>query len=263
MHAVRLLLLVCIALAPLLALGQDYAREKRWADEIVPAVVVGDPLWLELKSGHKFLSLYTAASNARTAILLVHGVGVHPDHGLTGILRGKLNELGYTTLSAQMPVAKSEGATVEDYYPALFPQAGERIATAARWLRSKGYKRIVLVSHSMGAWMSNVYLRDTPDPPFAAWVTLGLTGRYWGASLISIPWLDIEWLPGRINLPILDVYGERDLAPVLKGARARAAALAHIDRAEQLTIAGADHHHTGKETELAQAIHRFLAKLDR
>lgn len=259
MPIVRVLLLA-LTLASYAAAAQDYAREQRWADEVVPGVVVGDPLWLTLASGHRFLTLYTEAPAATTAIVLVHGVGVHPDHGVIGILRGKLAELGYTTLSVQMPVAKSEGATVDDYYPGLFPQAGERIAVAARHLHGKSFKRIVLLSHSMGAWMANVYLRDTPGPPFSAWVVLGLTGRFWGASLISIPWLGIEWFPGRIRLPILDLYGERDLPAVLNGARLRAAALEHIGTSEQRIIAGADHHFTGKENELAQAIHRYLQK---
>ena len=256
----RLLFILALCCSFSVAWSQDYAREKRWADEVVPGLVVGEPLWLEVKNGHKFLNVYAEAKNARTAILLVHGIGVHPDHGLIGILRAKLNELGYTTLSAQMPVARGEGATVDDYYPALFPQAGERIAAATRFLRSKGYQHIVLLSHSMGAWMSNVYLLDEDAARFSAWIVLGLTGRFWGASAISIPALGIEWLPGRIRLPILDVYGEHDIKPTLGGARARAAALAHIDGSEQLVIAGADHHYTGKEQELAQAIHRFIAR---
>ncbi|MFN0300916.1 MAG: DUF3530 family protein [Burkholderiales bacterium] len=245
----------------LAAFAQDYAREKRWADEITPAVVVGDPVWLALSGGHKFLNLLAEANGAKAAIVLVHGVGVHPDHGVIGILRTKLNDLGYTTLSVQMPVAKGEGASVDDYYPALFPQAGERIEAATRFLQSKGHRNIVLASHSMGAWMSNVHLSARPEPPYRAWIAMGLTGRFWDASLISIPWLDIEWFPGKLRLPILDVHGERDLAPTLAGVRSRANALAHIPRSEQVMIAGADHHYAGKEAELAAAIDRFIMKI--
>lgn len=260
MWSIRLLLGFVLCIATVSAWPQDYAREKRWADEVLPGLVIGEPVWLALEGGHRFLNLLAEAKDAKIAVLLVHGIGVHPDHGLTGILRGKLNEMGYTTLSAQMPVARGEGATVDDYYPALFPQAGERIAAAARFLRGKGYRHIVLVSHSMGAWMANVHLLEEQEPPLAAWVVLGLTGRFWGASLISIAWLGIEWLPGRLRLPILDVYGEHDLKPTLAGARARAAALEHIPGSEQVMIAGADHHYTAKENQLAQVIHRFIAQ---
>ncbi len=265
MRVMRTLVAVALALAALGALAQDYAREKRWADEITPAILVGDPLYLELGEGpgkgHKFLAILTEGTNKATAIVIAHGVGVHPDHGVIGILRAKLSDLGTTTLSIQMPVAKGEGASIDDYYPALFPQAGARLAAAARHLQSKGFKNIVLVSHSMGAWMANVYLMENTNHPFAAWVSMGLTGRYWGASLISIPWFGIEWLPGRIRLPVLDVYGEKDLPPVREGAATRAAALGHIERSEQVVIAGADHQYTGQETVLARAIERFIKRL--
>ena len=48
----------------------DYAREKRWADEITPALVVGDAIYLAQKSGHKFLALYTVTPQARGAVIV-------------------------------------------------------------------------------------------------------------------------------------------------------------------------------------------------
>lgn len=62
-----------IALAlfvPALALAQaDYAREKRWADEITPAILVGDPLYLALPSGHKFLAIHAPHAPARAEMI--------------------------------------------------------------------------------------------------------------------------------------------------------------------------------------------------
>lgn len=61
-HRVLLTLFAALLLVPGLAFAQaDYAREKRWADEITPAIVVGDPLYLALKSGHQFLAIYRRA----------------------------------------------------------------------------------------------------------------------------------------------------------------------------------------------------------
>ena len=88
--------------APLLALAQqpsDYAREKRWAGEVVPSIVVGEAVWLEAPRTEKFLGIYTEAKNAKGAIVLAHGLGVHPDYGLIGELRARLADAGYTTLS--------------------------------------------------------------------------------------------------------------------------------------------------------------------
>src|SRR5258706_7828047 len=173
-------LILVIPLGASIASAQDYAREKRWADEVVPAIVVGDPVYLQQSRGkdpaHKFLALYTEAQNAKTAIVLVHGVGVHPDHGIIGALRVKLNDAGYTTLAIQMPVQRSD-AQVDDYYPIVFAEAAGRIDVASRWLQDKNYKQIVLLSHSMGAWMANEYLLHADRSLYSAWICIGITGR--------------------------------------------------------------------------------------
>ena len=235
-----------LLVAALPATAQDYEREKRWAAEIVPNVVVGDALQLKLPSGREFLGLYTERKAAPAAVLLLHGVGVHPDHGLTGMLRVALADLGYSTLSIQLPVQKSD-AQLEDYYPAVFPEAVERIGVAARWLQQRNYRRVVLLSHSMGSWMANVYYENTADPAFAAWVSIGLTGGFGGMR--------------NVRVPVLDVYGEHDLPVVLRADWRRRATLLSIDGSKQVRIAGADHHYTGKEKELAARIHDFLANL--
>ena len=244
---------VCALLAVLLlaapaASAQDYARELRWADEITPAIVVGDPVWLQQTRGkdpaHRFLGLYAEARNAKTAIALVHGVGVHPDHGIIGSLRIKLNDAGYTTLAIQMPVAGAE-ARVEDYYPVVFGEAAERIAVAGRWLRDKGYRHIVLLSHSMGAWMANEYLIDADATPYAAWVCMGINGRIRD--------------PARIYLPTLDIYGENDLEPARRAAPWRwMMRLIMPAGSVQVEVPGADHYYAGKENEAAAEIVKFL-----
>ena len=42
-------------------LAMDYEREKRWSDQILPAILIGEPVWLKQKNGHEFLALYTEA----------------------------------------------------------------------------------------------------------------------------------------------------------------------------------------------------------
>ena len=241
----RLLLAVLLA-AALPAAAQDYEREKRWASEIVPNLVVGDAIQLRLPSGREFLGLHTERKGAPAAVLLLHGVGVHPDHGLIGILRVALADMGYATLSIQLPVQKSD-AQLEDYYPTVFPEAVERIGVAARWLQQRDYRRVVLLSHSMGSWMANVYYEKTADSPFAGWICLGLTGGFGGMRNVSAP--------------VLDVYGEHDLAPVVRADWRRRATLLSIDGSKQVRIAGADHSFTGKEKELASQIGEFLSGL--
>ncbi len=113
--------------------GADYAREKKWADEITPGIVVGNPIYLELKQGHKFLAILTKAKDAKMGVIVVHGMGIHPDWGLIGTLRTELADQGYTTLSIQMPVLAADAKA--DQYRATFPEA--RSASASRWISSR------------------------------------------------------------------------------------------------------------------------------
>lgn len=234
--------------------ASDRAREKRWADEILPQLVVGDAVWLKHPAGD-FLGLLTEAKGATTAIVLAHGVGVHPDHGLMGPLRTQLADAGFTTLSIQMPIAAAE-AKLEDYYPKLFSLAGERLAVAGEHLRAKGYNRVILLAHSMGAWMANVYLDQAESTPYAAWVTLGVTGRYTTRIFaMNLPIL-------RVNLPLLDVYGSEDDRPgVVASAGARASSLADIAGSRQVKIDGADHFFARKEGEVVRVVSDWLKSL--
>ena len=236
---------LALALCAAQAAAQDYERERRWAAEIVPSIVVGESVQISAAS-RTFLGIYTEAKTSGLAILLVHGVGVHPDHGVIGILRASLADLGYTTLSIQMPVQKSDAA-LADYYPTVFPEAVERIRAGARWLKERGAARVVLLSHSMGSWMANVYYEQTPGSPFAAWVCMGLTGGFGGM--------------GNVKALVLDLYGENDLPQVLRADWRRRFTLNSIPGSEQRMIAGADHHYTGREKELAAAIGEFLERL--
>ncbi len=241
----RLALLLLMMAASFPAAAQDYAREKRWADEVVPGLVVGDAVWLETSAGRKFLAIHAPAASPKGAVVIVHGIGVHPDHGVIGVLRAKLTDMGWTTLSVQMPVQAAD-ARSEAYYPALFPEAIERIGRAADWLAGRGEKKIALVSHSLGSWMSNEYFDTVAQSPFAAWACLGLTGGY---SLAT-------WFSPR---PILDVYGENDLEPSVGAAWRRRLTLASApDGSRQMMIAGADHFYGGKEDGLARTISGWL-----
>lgn len=242
----RLALLLAIVVLP--AAAQDYARERRWADEVVPTLVVGDAVWLETTSGRKFLAIHAPAAKPKGAVVIVHGIGVHPDHGVIGVLRTRLTDLGWTTLSIQMPVQASD-ARSEAYYPKLFPEAIDRIARAGTWLAGKSGKKPALVSHSLGSWMSNEYFDTTAESPFAAWACLGITGGY---SLST-------WFSMR---PILDVYGENDLEPSVSAAWRRRVTIATApEGSRQAMIAGADHFYAGKEEELSRTLDAWLSEV--
>lgn len=238
----RYLYLVLALLFSLNTLAADYAREKRWADEILPAVLVGDPVWLDGPKGHKFLALYTPAANARAAVVVVHGLGVHPDWGLISVLRQQLPEHGYSTLSVQMPVLAAEARG--DAYPPTFPEAAERLKRAVAWLKAKGYPKVGIVSHSLGSRMSYVYLNGAGGREVAAWVSIGSPGAE-------------DW--SRLRLPVFDLYGENDLPAVLQNAGKRGKALRH-PKSAQAKVAGADHFFEGQDAALIEHVRAYLDK---
>ena len=240
---IRAGLVILLLVHALAAPAQDYEREKRWSDEIVPGLVVGEAVWVDGPAGRKFLGLYAEAANARAAVLLIHGIGVHPDHGVIGALRASLADAGYSTLSIQMPVLGSE-APPSAYRTDVFANAVARIQAGGRWIRARGDSRIVLASHSLGSAMSGAYYEATPDSAFSAWVCMGLGGPY-GKML-------------NVRGPVLDIYGEKDLPGVLGADWRRRMTVDSIPGSRQVKVAGADHFYAGREKVLSEIIDAFL-----
>lgn len=224
------------------ALAQDYDREKRWADQTLETLFTGDEVWLEQKSGHKFLGLYTEADKPRGAVIVAHGRGWSPDYELYGKLRTMLAESGYTTLSIQMPVLDGT-AKLGDYLP-VFPDAGERLALATDWLREQGHTSIGVVSHSIGASMTNHYLIRTPNHKIDAWVFIGIINGLQDMF--------------RIEIPVLDIFGSKDWATIRHGAEERLKKILQVDGSQQVIVPDAKHFFEGHEEPLRQAIVEFL-----
>jgi alpha/beta superfamily hydrolase len=207
---------------------------------VVPSIVVGDPVYLATAASPKVLAILTVPAGAAAGgIVVVHGLGVHPDWGLIGGIRSALADAGYVTLSVQMPVLDAN-ATRDDY-AATLPEASERIASAVAYLRARGSAKIAIVSHSMGASMANAYLaRQAVD----AWAPIGMFGPF------ATPPKE----------PVLDIVAETEIAPVRETAPARVSTLPKDTCSRQITIAGADHYFDRQQKELVAAISAFLER---
>ncbi len=225
-----------------LAQAQDYAREKRWADDILATLMIGDSAWLTQGNGHRFLALYTAADKPRGALIVAHGRGWSPDYELYGKLRTRLAEAGYTTLSIQLPVLDGTAKLVD--YIQTYPDARERFQLAVDFLKAKGYRNIAIVSHSLGASMANQYLIKTDDNSVRAWVFIGI-----------INGLEEMF---RIKIPVLDVYGSDDWQVTRWGADERRAQILKIAGSAQVVVPQAQHFFEQRERELVAIAVKFL-----
>jgi pimeloyl-ACP methyl ester carboxylesterase len=222
--------------------GQDYAREKRWADQIQATLMVGDAVWLQQKNGHRFLSLFTEASKKKSAVIVAHGRGWSPDFELYGTLRTRLAEEGYTTLSIQLPVLPS--TAILGLYVPLYPDARERFQLAVDFLKKRGFKDVAIVSHSLGATMANQYLIRTDETAVKAWVFIGI---FQGLEEMY-----------RIKIPVLDVFGERDWDVTRWGADERRAQLERVPGSAQVVVPKATHFFERQEEELIKVVKGFL-----
>lgn len=220
----------------------DAAREDRWAAQIAPDIVVGDVVWLSTPSRPRVLAIYAkpATSPVCAAVIVVHGMGVNPDWGVVGVLRSALPDDGFATLSVQMPVLAADAP--RGAYAALFPEAGERLDAAYAWLAARGYKRIAVVSHSLGAAMTDAWLARPAAAPIVAWIPVGMPVPFSRAP----------------REPVLDVVAEHDLADVVASAPARAAELAGARCSRQVRVPGTDHYFERGGKALAARIAAFL-----
>jgi pimeloyl-ACP methyl ester carboxylesterase len=219
----------------------DFVREGRWAQEIVPALVVGDAVYLATPARPKVLAILTAPPGAsKGGVIVLHGLGVHPDWGLIGGLRTNLADAGFTTLSVQMPVLAADAPRAD--YRLTLPEAGERIAAAIAYLRSRGVTKVAIVSHSMGATMADAYLARPDALPIDAWVPVGMLVTF------AVPPKE----------PVLDVVAETDLAEVDAAAPLRKSGLPKDGCSRATMIAGTDHYFGRGQKELAAVIAAFL-----
>lgn len=249
------LLSLLLYTAAAMASEPDFARESRLADEIVDAILDGDPEWLQA-DGREFLSIYTEADESRAAIVILHGRGFHPDWADTvNPLRVGLVDHGYSTLSLQMPVLEKE-ARYYDYIP-IFHHSHKRIEAGIRFLREQGHEKVVLLAHSCGAHMALDWIRAKTDHSIDAFIGLGM-----GATDYKQPMhqpFPLDWM----RVPILDLYGANEYPAVIRLAPSRKQMIektGHPD-SRQVILPEADHYFTDQGDALVAAVADWLDQL--
>lgn len=234
--------------------GSDLAKEKRWAEQISDSLLVGEAVWLPV-ADKKFLAIYSEnmAPRPMGGAIIVHGIGVHPDWPeVIQPLRSELPEYGWATLSIQMPILPNE-AVPADYVP-LFKEVPPRIEAAIRFFQEQGIRNIVIIAHSLGTSMTSHYLASQPDNPLRAYVGISMPEGQADPVLSNVAALK------KIRIPVLDIYGSRDLPEVIDHAAARKQAARNNPGYRQVVIQDASHFFEGQEDELIKRVRGWLAK---
>ncbi|MGV6827563.1 MAG: DUF3530 family protein [bacterium] len=241
--------------------GSDLAREQRLKDEIIDAILDGDPVELDAK-GHQFLGIYMESEDSGDhpkAALILHGRGFHPDwEQVIQPLRIGLPEQGWNTLTIQMPVLEKT-AKYNDYVP-IFPDASPRIESAIKFLREQGNKTVVLIAHSCGYHMANHWLLGNHG---AVDRVNGLIGIGMGATDYKQPMAE-PFVLEELDIPVLDLFGEEDFPAVIRLARDREVASRKAGKKDfnQIEVPGADHYFTEHSDELLDVVGTWLRETD-
>ena len=252
---IKNLLLLCFVSLALNAHASDLAKEKRWADQVIEAILDGDAVWLN-DGAHDFLGIYTEAEEeSGRAVIVMHGTGVHPDWTqVVQPLRVGLTEHGWNTLSIQMPVLANE-AKHEDYAP-LYDEVAPRIDAAIAYLKENGLKQIVLIGHSQGASMTAYYL-SAKDKDVGGFVAIGLSGHAEDIRMNGVSSIE------KIKVPMLDLYGDEDLEGILESTKSREVAAQKSANKDfsQRKIQG-NHFYDGNEEGLVDAVSDWLKRFN-
>lgn len=235
------------------AFSSDLAKEKRWANQVVDSLLDGEAIYLN-DGKTDFLTIDTRADEPKDiGVIVMHGIGIHPDwETVVRPLRVELAAEGWNTLSLQMPILSNE-ADPKDYEP-LMKEVPARIDAGIRYMFKNGSKKVVLVAHSMGAEMTNYYLAHKKvykeaqtETPIIAYIGIGMNV---GNS---------QYLK-KIKIPVLDLFGEKDLPGVLESAPRRAKAAAHNKKYTQLKVNAANHFFEDQDDDLVKVVKNALIK---
>lgn len=251
MKVIKQLFILSIVFISMNTVASDLKKEARWADQVTESIMDGDAEWLN-DGKSRFLGIYTEAEESSDrAVIVMHGTGIHPDwQQVIQPLRVGLTQYKWNTLSIQMPVLANDVAYSE--YAPLYDEVGPRINAAIKYLRIRGIKNIVLLGHSQGSAMTAYYLTQN-QKGISGFVAIGMAAFANEKRMNSVMSLE------KINIPVLDLYGNDDLEKIINTSvqRADAAKKAGNKDYSQTQIPG-DHFFDGEEENLISVVAKWM-----
>lgn len=191
-------------------------------------------------------SVYLDGGDSKYGLILAHGKGKNPTWLVVEPVRkGIHDELGYHTLSLQMPTGYSDW---KDYADG-FPEAYGTIEEAITYLKNeKGVSKVYLFGHSMGSRMASAYVAEHPNSGISGLIVAGCRNN--GGSPLACD----ENLED-VRIPVLDIWGGKN-GKDSKAASQRSGMVSATYT--QIEIIGANHKFEGHEDELMGAVEKWL-----
>ncbi len=199
-------------------------------------------------SGAPENSVYIDGGSSQYGVILAHGKGKHPTWLVVEPLRKGINdELGFHTLSLQMP----KGYRHWKEYAEGFPAAYEQFKQSIRFLKKeKGVTKVFIIGHSMGSRMASSYVSQHGNHGLTGLVVAGCRNN--GGYPLSCA-QNLE----SVDMPILDIWGGKN-GKDYNAASERSSLVS--ESYTQIEISGANHKFEGYEDELVEAVTNWLKK---
>jgi dienelactone hydrolase len=254
---IRYFCMLGVLLYPSVSLTYSDNYEKRIAKQLVEGPTAQEVLWSEV-SGREFVMLYQGyhSEQVKGALIILHQMGAHPDWPqVINPIRTRLPDLGWATLSIQLPVLSPEQAIAD--YGLTLNNAKRRVRAAVKLLRKRGFLNIIVIGHSFGAATAANALSDNDLKDVKAFVGISMQ-----APQFLSPRLKLLKQLQAIDIPILDIYGSDDNSKILREVddRRLAAQKNANESYQQVSIEGAGHYFTGFEDVLVRRMNDWMTR---
>ena len=229
----------------------DLVRERMIYEQSLSEVFDGEHSYINYKHG-KFSSLEIYNDDKDSAILYLHGRGLSPnDYNLAHPVRTQFSD-NFNSYNIQLPVLE-KGSTYNDYVGILY-DSDQRIISAIDHILSKN-SRLIIIAHSCGVHMLMSFIENFHLPSqVTAIVMIGSGAVDKGQKLAK------EYPYHKINIPILDIYGEYDFDLVRKEASKREKLIKRIsEKSSQYEIKSSSHYHEDNADKVIQIVKKWLS----